>query len=84
MGKLSLFLVSLVCVLCLASAQSATNVRATSQPYQAEQNNWDLTLRVYFVQLGMLISLSHGAANMVGQLSVNLLDLKAKQLVASA
>lgn len=42
MAKISLFLVSLVCALALASAQSATNVRATYHLYQPEQHNWDL------------------------------------------
>ncbi|KAG4928924.1 hypothetical protein JHK82_054597 [Glycine max] len=42
MAKVSLFVVCVVCVLALASAQSATNVRATYHLYQPEQHNWDL------------------------------------------
>lgn len=42
MAKVSLFVVCVVCILALASAQSATNVRATYHLYQPEQHNWDL------------------------------------------
>lgn len=42
MAKFQLLVVCVVCVLALASAQSATNVRATYHLYQPEQHNWDL------------------------------------------
>lgn len=42
MEKLALLVVSVVCILALASAQSATNVRATYHLYQPEQHNYDL------------------------------------------
>ncbi|KAJ1413879.1 RlpA-like domain superfamily [Sesbania bispinosa] len=42
MAEFSLLVVCVVCVVALASAQSGTNVRATSQAYQPEQHNWDL------------------------------------------
>ncbi|KAK7258692.1 hypothetical protein RIF29_24274 [Crotalaria pallida] len=42
MAKISLLVVCVFCVLALASAQSATNVRATYHLYQPEQHNWDL------------------------------------------
>lgn len=41
MGRLILCALSLMCVLALASAQSAT-VQSTYQLYQPEQHNWDL------------------------------------------
>ncbi|XP_027352152.1 pathogenesis-related protein PR-4-like [Abrus precatorius] len=42
MAKLSVFVVCVLGILALASAQSATNVRATYHLYQPEQHNWDL------------------------------------------
>lgn len=41
MAKLALCMLSFVCVVILASAQSAT-VTSTFQLYQPEQHNWDL------------------------------------------
>jgi len=41
MTKLTLFVLSMVCVLALASAQSAI-VQSTYHLYQPEQHNWDL------------------------------------------
>ncbi|KAK7285136.1 hypothetical protein RJT34_19896 [Clitoria ternatea] len=40
--KVSLLIVSVVCILGLAYGQSATNVRATYHLYQPAQHNWDL------------------------------------------
>lgn len=42
MARLVLLAVCAVCALAVASAQSATNVRATYNLYQPEQHNWDL------------------------------------------
>jgi len=42
MGKVIVFVVCVFCVVALASAQSASNVRATYHLYQPEQHNWDL------------------------------------------
>ncbi|KAI4354542.1 hypothetical protein L6164_003394 [Bauhinia variegata] len=42
MRKLILSVLCFVCVLVLASGQSASNVRATYHLYQPEQHNWDL------------------------------------------
>ena len=62
-------LILLVCVLALASAQSAI-VQFTYHLYQPEQHNYCATW--------------DGEANMVGQPSVDLLGLKAHLLVAGA
>ncbi|XVF42205.1 hypothetical protein PTKIN_Ptkin01aG0341600 [Pterospermum kingtungense] len=43
MGKLSLCIVLIACVVASAAAQSASNVRATYHLYNPQQNNWDLT-----------------------------------------
>ncbi|KAL5566050.1 hypothetical protein UlMin_029214 [Ulmus minor] len=42
MEKLGLLLVFMVCFLATATAQSATNVRATYHYYNPDQINWDL------------------------------------------
>ncbi|XVF06330.1 hypothetical protein REPUB_Repub06bG0038900 [Reevesia pubescens] len=42
MGKLSSFIVFLLCLLVTATAQSASNVRATYHNYNPQQIGWDL------------------------------------------
>ncbi|XP_014492110.2 pathogenesis-related protein PR-4 [Vigna radiata var. radiata] len=42
MGKVSVFVVCVACVVALVSGQSASNVRSTYHLYQPEQHNWDL------------------------------------------
>ncbi|XVF31103.1 hypothetical protein REPUB_Repub16aG0116700 [Reevesia pubescens] len=43
MGKLSLCIVFLACLVAFAAAQSASNVRATYHLYNPQNINWDLT-----------------------------------------
>ncbi|KAL6132542.1 hypothetical protein ACLB2K_064783 [Fragaria x ananassa] len=86
-GKLStivLLLIVSATILGRASSQSASNVRATYQLYNPQDNNWDLLAEVPSAPPSMRINPSSGAADTDGLPSADPMALKEQMLAENA